>query len=212
MTPSPGIEGSQWNSPIFIVGAPRSGTTLLRNMLNRHPSIAICRETEFHHLVFQRRRAFGSLIDMRNRQRLVKQYLPTRRIQRMQMDLQGLETTLLREGTSYEAFFASLLRFYAQAHGKRRCGEKTPQHALFTETLCEWYPGATIIHLVRDPRDVVASLLRVPWASHNVLGNAHLWVRCNVAARRSRHRPQYLLVRYEELVAQPELELKRICA
>jgi hypothetical protein len=214
MTPShsPGIEEPRLNAPIFIVGAPRSGTTLLRNMLNRHPAIAICRETEFHRLVFQRRRAFGGLSDVRNRQRLVKQYLLTRRIQRMQMDSRALEQALLREGTSYEAFLASLLRFYAQAHGKKRCGEKTPMHALFTETLCEWYPGAIIIHILRDPRDVVASLLRVPWASQNVLGNAHLWVQCNVAARRSRHRPNYLLVRYEELVAQPELELRHICA
>jgi len=214
MTSSPllGIEEPRLNAPIFIVGAPRSGTTLLRNMLNRHPSIAICRETDFCRLVFRRQRAFGSLSDVRNRQRLVKQYLPTRGVQRMQIDLQALEPTLLREGTSYAAFFASLLRFYAQAYGKRRYGEKTPRHALFTETLCEWYPGATIIHLVRDPRDVVASLLRLDWADQNALGNANLWLRSNLAAHRSRHRPKYLLVRYEQLVAQPEQELKRICA
>jgi hypothetical protein len=202
----------QSNEPIFIVGAPRSGTTLLRNMLNRHPAIAICRETDFDHYVYRRRRSFGNLGDLRNRQRLVKEYLSTRGVRRMQMELQALEAMLLKEGTSYEAFFLSLLRCYAQAQGKRRCGEKTPRHALITEQLCEWYPGATIIHLVRDPRDVVASLLRMPWADHNALGNARLWLRFNLAARRSQHRPKYLLVHYEQLVTQPEQELRRICS
>jgi hypothetical protein len=200
------------DSQIFIVGAPRSGTTLLRNMLNRHPAIAICRETDFQRLVHDRRRAFGSISDFQNRHRLVREYLSTPRIQRLRLNLPELEQMLLREGTSYEALFAALLSFYAQTHGKRRCGEKTPRHALFTETLCQWYPGARVIHLLRDPRDVVASLLRMPWADRNVLGNARLWLRSNLAAARSRHRPQYLMVRYEELVTNPEEELVRVCA
>jgi hypothetical protein len=201
----------QWNNPIFIVGAPRSGTTLLRNMLNRHPAIAIYRESDFYHRVYLRRKSFGSLSVIRNRQHLVKQYLSTRCVGRMQMDPKALEAILLQDGVSYEAFFLSLLRFYAETQGKRRCGEKTPRHALVTEALWEWYPGATVIHLVRDPRDVVASFLRMPWADHNVLGNANLWLRYNLAARRSRHHPQYLLVHYEQLVTQPEQELGRIC-
>ena len=127
------------------------------------------------------------------------------------MEPQALEVMLLDEGVSYQAFFLSLLRCYAQAQGKRRCGEKTPRHALITEVLFEWYPGASIIHLVRDPRDVVASFLRLPWADHNVLGNAHLWLRLNLAARSSRQRPRYLMVHYEQLVTQPKQELRRIC-
>jgi Sulfotransferase family len=65
----------------------RSGTTLLRNMRNRHPAIAICRETEFFHWVYSRRRNFGSLSDLENRRRVVKEYIATQRIQRMRVDL-----------------------------------------------------------------------------------------------------------------------------
>ena len=199
-------------APIFIVGGPRSGTTLLRNMLNRHPAIAICRETEFFHWVYARRRTFGSLSDMHNRRRVVKAYLATRRIHRMKVDLQALEETLLREGVSYQELFLSLLRFFARVHGRKRCGEKTPHNALVAEMLFQWYPGASVIHLLRDPRDAVASMLRMPWASGNVRSNARLWLSFNLAAWRSRSTAGYLLVRYEHLAAQPEQELRRICA
>ncbi len=200
----------QWNDPIFIIGAPRSGTTLLRNMLNRHPAIAIYRDSDFYDYVVRRSRSFGSLAEPRNRQRLLSEYLSTRCVRRMQMDVPALEAALLHEGNSYESLFLSLLSFYAQTQGKRRCGDKG-HYGTFAETLCKWYPGASIIHLVRDPRDVVASLLRLEWADQNVLGNARLWLRCNLGAGRAQHRPQYLLVRYEQLVTQPEQELRRIC-
>jgi hypothetical protein len=203
-------EIEQCNKPIFIIGAPRSGTTLLRNMLNRHPEIAIYRASDFYRRIYKRSRSFGSLADPRNRRRLVTELLSSRGVRRMQMDLLELEATLLREANNYDSLYLSLLRFYAQTQGKRRCGDKG-HYAGFIETLCKWYPGASIIHVVRDPRDVVASLLRVKWADQNVLGNARLWQRCNVDASRSRNSPQYLLIRYEQLVTQPEEELRRIC-
>ncbi|MGA2213429.1 MAG: sulfotransferase [Bryobacteraceae bacterium] len=199
-------------SPIFIVGGPRSGTTLLRNMLNRHPAIAICRETEFFHWVYQRRRTFGNLSDLPKRQYVVKQYLATQRVQRMRLDLKALEATLLQEATSYPAMFLSLLRFFAQAHGKRRCGEKTPHNGLITELLYQWYPNAVVIHMLRDPRDAVASMLRMPWAPKSLLSNTYSWLRFNQGAWRSRNHGKYLQVRYEELVTQPEPQLQRICA
>jgi hypothetical protein len=128
------------------------------------------------------------------------------------LDPNGLEERLLRDATSYPALFASLMEHFAAAQGKPRWGEKSPQHSLFTETLCEWFPGAAIIHLVRDPREVVASLQLVPWASNSVITNAITWRRYNQAARRSSHRPEYLMVHYHDLVNHPERELRRICS
>ncbi len=200
------------DAPIFVVGGPRSGTTLMRNMLNRHPRIAVCRETEFFHWVYSRRWRFGRLSDLENRQRVVRQYLGTQRIRRMRLDLGALADTLLAEATTYEAMFLSLLRFFARATGKPRCGEKTPHNGLITEQLCQWYPGAAIIHLLRDPRDAVASMLRMPWAPQNVIATTRFWLRFNLGALRSRHRPEYVQIRYEELVRDPESQLRRICA
>ncbi len=198
--------------PLFIVGAPRSGTTLLRNMLNRHPLLAICGETRFYHYLYARRQAFGDLGDLKNRRLLVEEYLSTERVQRLGMDLHQLGGRLLRQATGYRELFTSLLEYYAESQGKPRYGEKTPHHALITETLCEWFPGALIVHLVRDPRDVVASLQRMVWAPNSVVANAGIWLQCNLGARQSSHRPGYLLVHYEKLVAEPENELSRICA
>ncbi len=203
--------GNVQHPEIFIVGAPRSGTTLLRNMLNRHPRLAICYETQFFRYVFARRWAFGDLGNSRNRRRLIAEYTSTHRIQRLGMNAADFEERLMREGVSYEAFFASLLACYAGAEGKARWGEKTPHHARFTELLCEWYPGASILHVVRDPRDVVAALQRVPWASNSVLTNARTWLTYNLAASQSSHRPGYIQIRYETLVNQPDEELARIC-
>jgi hypothetical protein len=197
-------------APIFIVGSPRSGTSLLRNILNRHPRIAICDETQFHFYVYARRRAFGDLSDPKNRRRVVEEYLALKRL-RFVTDPAGLAEKLLRDGTSYEALFTCLVKYHTTSQAKPRWGEKTPQHALFSETLCEWYPGGTIIHLIRDPRDAVASLQRMPWAAGSVVYNAWTWLRNNLAAHRCSDRPQYLPVRYETLVSQPEQEVARIC-
>jgi hypothetical protein len=183
-------------------------------MLDRHPGLAICGETYFQHIVYQprQRRAFGDLREPGNRQRLVDEYLATRRIEILRMDRDALGEKLQREGTSYPAFFAALLQYYAESRGKPRWGEKTPQHAFFAETLCEWFPGAVILHMVRDPRDVVASLQRMPFGSGSAVLNARTWLKCNLAARRSSHRTGYLEVRYEALVTRPEQALKRVCA
>jgi len=184
---------------------------MLRNLLSRHPNVAICDETRFFADVYRRRWAFGPLDNLRNRERLVDLYLSTARIRRLQLDLPAMRQRLLDEATSYPALLTATMRYYADFHGKEHCGEKTPHHAFFTETLIEWYPGASIIHLVRDPRDVVASLQRMPWAPKSILNNALIWVLFNRAAERSHHRPEYLRVHYEQLIASPDQEMARIC-
>ncbi len=197
--------------PIFVVGCPRSGTTLMRRILDRHPSIAICPETQFQRLVYSRRKAFGDLGDLTNRRRLIDEYLSSRFIRRMKLDRAALAERLQREGASYKAMFTTLLRYYAASQGKSRFGEKTPQHALFLETLCEWFPNAAILHMVRDPHATVASMQRMPWR-RSAVANARIWLRLNQAARRFHEWRGYLEVRYESLVANPERQIRKICS
>jgi|SRR5579862_1138179 len=198
--------------PVFIVGAPRSGTTFLRNLLSRHPTLAICGETRFFSEIYQHRRAFGDLQDQENRRRLTDKCLAMARIRRLGLDLAGLREDLLQHATNYREFFTCIMRYNAESKGKQRYGEKTPHHSFFTETLAEWYPTAAILHLVRDPRDVVASLRARPWAPKSIVNNALMCSLFNRAASRSSHRPGYLLIHYERLVTHPEQEVARICA
>lgn len=198
--------------PIFIVGCPRSGTTLLGRMLDRHPALAIFPETQFHLLVYLRRNAFGDLTDPAKRRRLISEYLQSRPIKAAGLNTAEFAEKLSREATSYRALFTSMLSYYADLQGKPRYGEKTALHALFLETLCEWFPNALILHLLRDPRAAVASLQHAPWASSSVMTNARKWLKLNQAARRFRERPGYLEVRYEALVTDPVRELRAICS
>jgi hypothetical protein len=198
--------------PIFVVGAPRSGTSLLRQLLNRHPAIALCGESYFFYYVFERRAAFGDPPDPAVRARIVERYLATRQVAQLGLDREALAAALTRDGDSYPALFLALLRHYAAAHGKRRCGEKTPGHALHAEALLSMYPTARLLHIVRDPRDVVESLSRMPWAPQSPLANARAWRRHVGAAGRCAADPRYRLVRYEDLVQDPGAALAALCA
>ncbi|MGH8508230.1 MAG: sulfotransferase family protein [Gammaproteobacteria bacterium] len=197
--------------PIFVVGAPRSGTTLLLEMLNRHPDVWLCEEAYFLHFVWRRRQRLGDLRDARARRRLVDAYLATKRIRQQNVDLGPLAAALMEEGSSYEAFFESLMRFCARAHGRTRFGEKTPEHARRSDVLCDLFPDCALIHVVRDPRDVVASLLRMPWGDRSVVANTRHWQKCQRGALRVRRRANYFRVAFEDLLTDPEAELERLC-
>ncbi len=184
----------------------------MRQLLNRHPSLAICGETFFHWLVYRRRKLFGDLGDPLNRRRAIDKYLASGPIRKIGIGTAELAEKLSREATSYQAMFTAVLRYYADSQHKPRFGEKTPRHALFLETLHTWFPGAVILHMVRDPRAAVASLQHVPWAQRSVVMNARRWLELNQAARRFRDQPGYLEVRYEALVTDPVGELNRICS
>lgn len=198
-------------NPIFIVGAPRSGTSLLRVLLNRHPAIGLCDETYFFYYVYNRQKAFGDLRKMENRRLIVERYLETERVRRLGLDLDSLSEHLLKEAADYKKLFITFLKFYAASKGKQRYGEKTPAHAFEAETLSRIFPGCRLIHIVRDPRDVVASLKRMPWGSPSVAANARLWTESVKAAERCKDNDNFLRVIYRSLASEPETELRRIC-
>src|ERR1700722_144714 len=92
---------SMARTPVFIVGAPRSGTTLLRVTLNRHSQLAVCGETDYFRRVYARRYAFGDPGDPRNRERIVGAYLALEPVRRLGMDLGVLRESLMLEGVRW---------------------------------------------------------------------------------------------------------------
>lgn len=165
---------------IFIVGVPRSGTTLMRMVLGNHSRIAIASENHYlghllpgHGARHDFRRA-GDLRDDAAVRRLVDRIYSdefqrggrlreTSRFWRWlarSVPRAELEERLLAGERSERGVFTAVLRAYADRRHKPVWGEKTPAHLRWAETLLEWYPSARIVHMVRDPRAVYRSEIR----------------------------------------------------
>jgi len=114
--------------------------------------------------------------------------------------------------------FAEAIRrvyaLYAESHSKRRYGDKTPPFLMHIRMLAEQFPESRFIHLVRDGRDVMLSLRDQPFAPSSFSGVAEYWAGRVRRARQAGERlgpGRYRELRYEDLVADPERELRRLC-
>lgn len=110
---------------------------------------------------------------------------------------------------------ARLYGLYAEQQGKPRWGDKTTVHVLYMNEIRSLFPEAKFIHLVRDGRDVAESLFRVAIGKKSAWANAHRWVGYLEAAEAFQRRVPpgvFLEIRYENLVRQPEEELRRVFA
>lgn len=192
-----------------IVGAPRSGTTLLRFMLDSHPALAIPPETGFLPQAARLR------VPWLLRQRLF--HLATRSTpawpdfhlddSEFRLSLEQIRPFTISEGI--RAFY----RLYAQRHGKVRSGDKTPLYALEMPAIRSLLPEAHFIHIIRDGRDVALSL-RKTWftPSKDISTLARYWVLIVTTARmQGRNSSTYCELRYEDLLADPEGKLRTIC-
>jgi hypothetical protein len=158
---------------LFMVGSPRTGSTLLRQVLNRSSSVCLASETHFlkvsRKLRLSDRLAAARLLDGPARVDAVRAVVADQHRSSVWMWLQrNVELDVLLErflatDLSERALFALALDFYAE----RRCpdrtvlvrGEKTPSHLYHVETLAAWFPEARFLHTFRDPRAVFASRL-----------------------------------------------------
>jgi hypothetical protein len=192
-----------------ICGAERSGTTLLRLMLDAHPELAIPPETHFVPDVAELSSTGSEL-----RHAFLDVLTQTRTWHDMQIAEQELAAVLERidpftvtEGL--RAFYA----LYARRCGKTRWGDKTPKYLRRAADVERVLPEAHFVHLIRDGRDVALSA-RDAWPGRDspIPAQARRW-RKDVKRGRSsgRRRAHYLEVRYEELVRDPEEVLLRIC-
>jgi hypothetical protein len=181
-------------------------------MLCAHPRIAIAPETHFlSHWVPRFRR-----LNVRGEEdflRFWEAFCPSPHFQGLGVDADvARRRILISEPRDFRGIFQTLLGLYAQQRGKARWGEKTPTHYLHLETLLHWFPRARVLFLVRDPRAVVASRLRMPWRKRGVDDVACQWrdsIRILDAWGQDGRVQQ---VRYETLVREPEPALEAICA
>jgi hypothetical protein len=212
--------------PLLIGACPRSGTTLLRGMVNNHPDLAMPAETDFVLPLWRMRNRFGDLRSADNR-RAVAEWIflvdghGGRRIRAR--DLQGRQPTrdeaierLVAAPPTLGSMLAACFELYAESHGKSRWGDKRPAYAGYVGALLRLFPDAQFVNVVRDPRGAVASIMRLGWHRPRVALAAAIatWEASiqRVDAQAGRMRPDQLLdVRYEDLVADPADSLTAVC-
>lgn len=205
------------NRPIIIVGCPRSGTTLLSAMLHSHPRIAMPPETRFLLSGYRRREKFGDLRDANNRERLAA-WITRRQRGPNFFDL-GISPAatvqrIVDGPPTLGSAFAAVWEEFAESRGKQRWGEKRPAYTLWTDVIQRLFPDVQFVHIVRDPRACVASLLATRWWKGGFPRAVTAWLRAEWALRRlERTAPPgvYYRLRYEDLVNSPRAELTRLC-
>lgn len=198
--------------PVFLVGCPRSGTTLLQQMLDAHPALAIAPETFFVRRFLKTRDTFEHDWQSGGRDRLLSAWRRAPEFAEMALDDAAIAASVEPASDVVDAF-ARLLSRFAQASGARMVGEKTPNHLLYMRSLEQAFPGARFIHILRDPRAVVDSWRHVPWSNGTPAADAEVWRKYMQAAREKppRDRRRLLTVRYEALVLDPAAQLRRVC-
>ncbi|MGH2962898.1 MAG: sulfotransferase family protein [Solirubrobacterales bacterium] len=192
----------------FIVGVARSGTTLLRLMLDAHPELAIPPETHFIPKVVKACDEPGD-----PHERVLELLTTHRRWPDYGLDPAELRDRLdridpLSAGDALRAFYG----LYADKQGKPRWGDKSPSYVRRMRRVESALPEAHFIHLVRDGRDVALSQVEVDFGADAIEDAARDWVEgIGKARRQSRRVRRYIELRYEDLVADPEPALRRVC-
>jgi len=193
----------------FIVGSGRCGSTLLRLMLDSHPELAVPDET---HFVPQLARLAASGAN-------VGQLADALCANTRWANWGIRREALLAHATGPDASpLVALLRAfyecYANRFGKRRYGDKTPPYVFEMPLVRQIFPDARFVHLIRDGRDVALSMREKAWWGPKSMAETAAWWTHTILTARAHGSgaPDYLEVRYEDLVQDPEATLRRICA
>lgn len=206
----PPHEAGPRTGPVLIAGASRSGKTLVRWMLSSHPRFAVSRRTElwprFH-------RRFGDLAVPHNLDRCLDALLARHQVAALAPDVDRLRRDLVAGPATYPRLFALLHEQYADRHGAARWGDQSAGIERYADAALAAWPDATLVHLVRDPRDRYAALAQRADEHVSVLRTTAAWIRSAALARHNQHRhPEACLVlRYEDLVTDPVGTAAMLC-
>jgi sulfotransferase family protein len=206
--------------PLFIGACPRSGTTLLRSVLNNHPDLAMPPETDFVIPVWCNRARWGDLRAPSNRRALAEWIFDTPgrgglRIRGRIPREEAIERVVAAP-PALGSVIAACFELFAERKGKRRWGDKRPRYSGYLAAIFQLFPDAQFVNVVRDPRAAVASQVAIGLNGVDDELPCSL-VNWETAVRRvdlfaEALRPDQLLdVRYEDMVSHPHRTLRRVC-
>lgn len=207
----------------FIIGRPRSGTTLLRTLLDAHPNIIVPPE-------------YPVLLDLYNKYGKItrwekpnleafysdfkrKQPREFWKYEYLDMDEPALKDTLAHLSGKEVGFQEVFKAFYYHSRsifGEKKIqliGDKNPIYATFTNRLFSIFPQARFIYLTRDYRDNYRSISKFDFEAPNVILQSYRWKYATkkFISLASNNHGQFINIRYEDLVSDPEKELSAIC-
>jgi len=197
--------------PIFIAGPERSGTSLIYALLASHPNIAMSRRTNMWTHYYNQ---YGNISQPENFERCLHMMMRYKRLLKLNPDPERIRSEFWQGEQTYSSLFALLEEHFAEQLGKPRWGDKSLNTERYADLIFAAYPGARILHMLRDPRDRYSSSLKRWETSRSGIGGATaLWLTTVGLAERNRMRypEQYKIVRYEDLASKPEETLREIC-
>lgn len=205
--------------PIFIIGAQRSGTTLLRLMLTAHPDICIPPESPFFVHLEQK---YGSTVDLCNNVVAFLDDLYTdEKFREWNVNRTSLQRNLCKHNSlKYSDAISIVYQTNMQQFdsGARIWGDKNPDNIFHVDTILKYFPNAKLIHIVRDVRAVYNSVNTKAISQFGkrlraqVLLVTKRWSQVVDIAEKYRHDKQFYTVYYEQLVSNPEEQLKGVCS
>ena len=200
------------SQPIFITGADRSGTTLLYQLLGSHRNISMVRRTNLFRWFYNRH---GSLESDENLTRALDELLSYQRIGVLHPNRETILSALETGPRSYGHLFDALHSQEADRRGKPRWADKSLHHEYHAHEILSEFPSARIIHMLRDPRDrFVSASRRYDSKQKSASAIAGRWVDSAAAATNNAQKfeDNYLVLRFEDLLTEPQGQLERVCA
>ena len=197
--------------PIYLAGIERSGTSLMYALLASHPNIAMTRRTNLW-MYFNNQ--YGDLNNAENLERCLSMMAQYKRLRAIQIDIDRVRRDFTQGEKTYARLFTLIEGHFAEKQGKVRWGDKSLNTERYMDDIFAVFPDAKIIHMMRDPRDRYASA-KTRWTDMKgrVGAGTAMWLESVKLARRGtrKYPNQYMVVRYEDLVADPEKMLRKIC-
>jgi hypothetical protein len=212
------------NPFVFIVGCPRSGTTLLQRVLDAHPDIAVPSETFWIPYFFQKR--IGVTEEGMVTAELVSRLFEYYKFYRLKLAKDELFALIRNGPISYATFVTGVFDLYGAVRRKPLAGDKTPDYVRSIPILHQLWPSAKFVHVIRDGRDVCLSAINwkrkaarlaelfAPWRANPVVTAALWWewhVRQGIQSGSELGPKHYYEVRYEALVEDPAGQCAKLC-
>lgn len=207
---------TSFSGPIFIVGLPRSGTKLLRGLLNNHTRIHIPgNESHIIPYFYNNRSQYGNLAQVANFQKFYDDFSNSIFFKRL---ARATKVTVTEEewrqavkDWSLSGVLETFYQFYTTKKRKDIWGDKTPAYLARMPLLKTLFPTAKFIHIIRDVRDYCLSINKA-W-SKNMIRAAQRWHDDILKAQRdaTNFQADYIQIHYEALCENPETVLKSIC-